>query len=273
MIFRHRRSNNRISERLLLITASIFLFTCCHQGNREAAQNDRKQDGLRGSVQSVRIETSKMIKQSGDNIEGPREVVETRTYDANGRITEERFTAADDAPLYTARYTFDGKGRKKERGVYAPNETLRTKREFKYDDKEDLIERAEYDADGSPRSRDIYAYDGRNVSERTTFNAKGSLVDRWTYAYDENGNKREETRYFTDGSIDTRYVYTLDEKGNRIETAKFNAKGDAAGKERHAYEFDSIGNWIKRTTARIIDNTDKSESEPLEITYRRINYY
>ena len=113
MIFTNEHRNNEIVQRLFLILASTLLFTCCHQGNSDAARNDRKQDGLTGSVQSVRIEISKMIKQSGDYLEGPREVVETRTYDVKGRVTEERYTAADDAPLYIARYTFDGSGRKK----------------------------------------------------------------------------------------------------------------------------------------------------------------
>src|ERR1044072_3351879 len=108
MIFTNEHRKNEIVQRLFLILASTLLFTCCHQGNYDSAQSDRKQDGLAGSVQSVRIETSKMIKQSGDYVEGPREVVETRTYDAKGRMTEERYTAADDAPLYTARYVFDG---------------------------------------------------------------------------------------------------------------------------------------------------------------------
>ena len=99
------------------------------------------------------------------------------------------------------------------------------------------------------------------------------MVDRWTYAYDENGNKKEETRYYADGSIDTRYVYTLDEKGNRIETAKYNAKDEAVGKESHAYEFDSNGNWVKRTTVRLIDSAGKTEAEPIENTYRKIAYY
>lgn len=274
MISDHKHRNNEIVRRLFFILVSTLLFTCCHRGNSKAMQSDRKQDGLAGSVQSVRIETSKMIERSGNYVEGPREVVETKTYDGNGRMTEERYTAADDALLYTARYTFDGNGRKKERGVYAPNESLRMKREFKYDDKENLIEWYEYDADGSLRSRNIYDYDDhKNISERTTFNAKGSLIDRWTYTYDENGNKKEETRYYADDSIDTRYVYTLDENGNRVETAKFNAKGEPVGKESYAYEFDSNGNWIKRTTARLIDDAGKAESEPLEIAYRKIAYY
>jgi len=273
MIFTNEHRNNEIVQRLFLILASMLLFTCCRQGTSDATQSDRKQDGLAGSVQSVRIETSKMIKQSGDYVEGPREVIETRTYDVNGRRTEERYTAADDAPLYTARYIFDGNGRKKERSVYAPNETLRTKREFKYDTEEKLVEWSEYDADGLMRNKNIYAYNaGRQVSERTTFNGKGSMVDRWTYAYDENGNKKEETRYYADGSIDTRYVYLLDEKGNRIETSKYNAKDEAVGKESHAYEFDYNGNWIKRTTVRLIDGAGKTEAEPIEITYRKIAY-
>lgn len=272
MIFTTEHRN--IVQRLFLIFASTLLFTCCHQSNSDAAQSDKKQDGLAGSVKSVRIETSKMIKQSGGYAEGPKEIVETRTYDAKGRMTEERYTAADDAPLYTARYTFDGNGRKKERGVYAPNETLRMKREFKYDDKEKLIEWSEYDADGLLRNKNIYAYDDdRQVSERTTFNAKGSLVDRWSYAYDETGNKKEETRYYADGSIDTRYVYTLDEKGNRVEASKYNAKDEAVGKESYAYDFDSNGNWIKRTTVRLINNAGKTEAEPVEITYRKIAYF
>jgi hypothetical protein len=274
MVLNNARAIGIYACKLSLIIASIFFLTCCRSGKSDSTQSDWKQDGLIGSARSVRTETSKMIKQDGGYAEGPREVIATRNYDSNGNISEEDFTTADNAILYKARYDYDDDGKKVERVVLDPKGAVRAKREFKYDDKGNAVEWSEQNPDGSIRSRSSYVYNDRKaVSEWKSFNARGSLVDWWDYAYDDRGNRKEETRYFSDDTVDARYVYELDEKGNRTGMAKYNSGGEMIGKEQYVYEFDSKGNWIKRTTLKIAETNGKQESEPVEVSYRQIDYY
>lgn len=273
MSINKKYASNIVPVNFLLIIASILIFTCCRATRFDATLSDRAQDHLKGQVLSVRTETSKLIKQAADYSEGPKEIVATKTYDSNGNLSVEHYTAADDAPLYSARHSYDEDGRKTERVILDPNGATRTKREFKYDAKGNAIEWSEFDAYGAMRSKCAYVYDDKNrVIEWTMTNARGAVVDRWLYAYDDNGNRREETRYFADNTVDKKFVFRTDENGNRIEMAKYNGVGESEGKQRYAYEFDSTGNWTKRTTFKLIDDVGKSDLEPLEVTYRKIAY-
>jgi len=53
----------------------------------------------------------------------------------------------------------------------------------------------------------------------------GSLNSKWTYKYDENGNKIEEIWYNSDGSLLDKRTYLYDENGNQIERIRFNSGG------------------------------------------------
>ncbi|HEX5706789.1 MAG TPA: hypothetical protein VFX96_05820, partial [Pyrinomonadaceae bacterium] len=57
--------------------------------------NEREQDGLAGPVRRVRTETAKITVKGGHPAEGPRQVLETTTYDQKGnRVDNAYFLAA-----------------------------------------------------------------------------------------------------------------------------------------------------------------------------------
>jgi hypothetical protein len=66
-------------------------------------------------------------------------------------------------------------------------------------------------------------------------------------------------------------VSTYDEKGNKTEEDFYNP--DLRRKETYAYEGDSTGNWIRRTTSTWVTKFGKSYFEPSLVTYRTITYY
>ena len=260
----------------LLVIASILsiLLSGCQRGLSEAATSDRKLEGLQGAIKSVRVETSKFIKQANDYSEGPREVVKTDSFNSRGNLVEESYSTIDGNFLYKVEYSYDESGRKTEGTVLDPKGNQRQRRVYSYDDKANLDEQVNYNADGGLHSKSEYSYDDRgNLIEWDTFNAKGALVDRWVYDYDDKGNRNVETRYFADGSVDTKHVYALDEKGNRIEASNYNARGELKEKEKYTYEFASTGNWIKKTTSKAIQNSGSQDFEPVEVTYRELAYY
>ena len=67
---------------------------------------------------------------------------------------------------------------------------------------------------------------------------KGTLTEKSTYKYDEKGNKIEQNYYYVEGK-----------------RSKFTYK----------YEFDAVGNWIKKTGS--------GDGEPIYIRERVIEYY
>ena len=94
------------------------------------------------------------------------------------------------------------------------------------------------------------------------------------YVYNYSGNQREELVYSADGSLNQRYLSVLDEKGNEVEETIFEARdGSIRSKHSYAYEFDSHGNWTKRTTSKWVTKDGRSSYEPQYVYYRTITYY
>src|SRR6266498_900576 len=93
-------------------------------------------------------------------------------------------------------------------------------------------------------------------------------------AYDIKGNKIE-NQYFpiSGANLTGKEVYKYDDKGNISEMTLLNSDGSWLSKEIYKYEFDSLGNWIRMTTALAVVENGKIEFEPTEVTYRTIFYY
>src|SRR5688572_9801493 len=100
----------------------------------------------------------------------------------------------------------------------------------------------------------------RQVLETTTYDQKGNRVDN---------------AYFlaAGGSLTGKEVYKYDERGNIIEMTLHNDDGSLLAKEVYAYEFDTVGNWVKMTTSVAVMEGGKVSFEPSEVTYRTISYF
>ena len=111
-------------------------------------------------------------------------------------------------------------------------------------------------------------------------NSSGKLVEDnkrvllETAEYDVKGAKTQ-NQYFpvTGAALTGRETYKYDEKGNISEMTLLNTDGSLLSKEVYKYEFDSIGNWVKMTTAVAVVENQKVVFDPTEITYRTIFYY
>ena len=67
------------------------------------------------------------------------------------------------------------------------------------------------------------------------------------------------------GTLTYKYTYKYDEKGNKIEENQYNANGTLNYKTTFKYEFDASGNWIKQTESK--------DGKPSKIKEREIEYY
>src|SRR5258705_4248767 len=117
-----------------------------------------------------------------------------------------------------------------------------------------------------------FKYDDKKLlMEKTWFHSDGELWLRYVYKY--TGNQREELVYSADGSLNQRYVSILDDKGNEVEETIFETRdGSIRSKESYAYEFDSNGNWTKRTSSKLVPQEGKPTYVPDSVYYRTITY-
>jgi TonB family protein len=99
-----------------------------------AVSGSREQDGLKGPVRRVRVETANIVTRNGKQVELPKSLIEVSTYDATGRKID--FVA----------YPIEG--------ATAPG-----KEEYKYDDKGNIIEMILRGNDGAVLAQEKYTYE------------------------------------------------------------------------------------------------------------------
>ena len=113
--------------------------------------------------------------------------------------------------------------------------------------------------------------DKKRLTEKTWFHSNGNVWLRYVYKF--SGSQKEELVYSEDGSLNRRYLSTLDDKGNVVEKTFFEPDGSIRTKESYKYEFDSKGNWTKRTTSKVVTKDGRQQLEPYSVYYRTITYY
>lgn len=108
------------------------------------------------------------------------------------------------------------------------------------------------------------------------------------YTYDDTKRTKEIETYKEDGSLKDKMIYLMDERGNEVGWRTFNADGSPketalywydktrllrtlSGIETANIEYDSKGNWIKKT--RLIKAADAAAPEAYSTEYRDITYY
>lgn len=114
--------------------------------------------------------------------------------------------------------------------------------------------------------------DHKRLTEKTWFRSNGDVWLRYVYKY--SGNQREELMYTAEGTLNQRSLVVLDDKGNTIEQTLFETRdGSVRLRQQYKYEFDSHGNWIKRTEQRFVTKDGRETLEPHSVYYRTISYY
>ena len=83
-------------------------------------------------------------------------------------------------------------------------------------------------------------------------------TESWYGAIDKFGEIEKGTLY-------RKHTYKYDEKGNKIEENKYDRDGNLYYKLTYKYEFDAVGNWIKKTEFK--------KGKPYQISEREIEYY
>lgn len=235
-------------------------------------KNAREKAGLAGQVKTVRLETSKISEQDGQPVESRKLLESITSYDAQGNEIEQ--------------------------AIYA-NGVFQGKIISGYDSQGSFT-RTRYDAEGVITERSIVKYDrsGRET-ELSNYNADGNLTRRVTYVCDDLGKLTEEISVnYVHPAYSSRIVYFYDEAGKLTMNRVYDADGVLRQENAHtsaginvvqhkkdgsttledakhadlSIEYDSEGNWTKRSHRRKIIESGKTK-EFVEVTYRQITYH
>jgi hypothetical protein len=96
--------------------------------------SDKDQDGLVGSVHQTRTETAKLLNQSGQLAEGPRQLMEVATYDQTGnRLESARYLVLGNSYNGRQEYEYDDKGNIVGMTVCDDNNSILGKEAYKYE--------------------------------------------------------------------------------------------------------------------------------------------
>lgn len=183
-----------------------------------------------------------------DNSYGPNNIIKSYAifkYDDMGNQIGVKFGNNKIKWEIKSSYILDAKGNKIEKNNYGSYGEMISKSKYKYDSKSNLVEEKIYDTNGSLFNTRTFKYDGR-----------GSLVEeenlglgdsKHTYKYDSKGNLIESISITTE-KFEYKFTYIVDDKGNVIEETYYTSSENFPHKTTYQYQYDSIGNWIKKDT-------------------------
>jgi len=241
---------NRTSLAIIALLASLSVAVA-------GTKSEREHQCLFGNVKQIIVSESTCSNKSGKWVEGKRAYDRTVNYDVKGNLIKEvRYDGTVRAPSET-NYHYDSKGNRTD-SVYLNNSKSQlfrfVRRLFKCDANHNRIEELVYsrEADG-PIEGEI-------------------LTERYLHSYDNNGN-RATTEYYHYGVFTYKSICDYDTKGTLAEQSFYSKSGKLQMKELYSYEFDTVGNWIKRVTKNQRIEHSKVYTESMKVTYQTISYY
>jgi hypothetical protein len=233
----------------------------------------REKAGLRGKVESVRVEKSEIREQEGTPVESNRQLESVVTYDKKGEELEQFFyyngiflgkrTTLKD---YTGNVTL----------THYNHEGIMTGRMIiKYDESGRTTGSLAYDADGNLSRQVNYIYNqwGNLIEASFDFVNNRAFSTRNVYVYDDAGRHTADRFYDGDGVLKREIIYP--DRGRSVDSPNQNGSttklADAVPFDP-SDEYDSQGNWTKRSQRREIIESGQTR-EVVEVTYRKITYH
>jgi YD repeat-containing protein len=200
--------------------------------------SDKETDGLRGPVNRVKTETAKLYLKSGELVEGQRELLESTTYDRQGkRVDNSYYLVASNSQI----------GRE----------------EYAYDEKGNVSEMTARDGNNNILSKEVYAYE---------YDAVGNWVKMITSTVVYEGGK------VTPQPVEVTYrniTYYYDQAIAEIVKSNSPPVDNLSEEERAQGDFTSLhgalGGWIAASNARDLETLMKFYAPKLDFFYRARN--
>lgn len=297
------------SLKVLFVVALIPFLTAAVANAQDRSDADATY-ALKGSVRSFKTEVATFVQKDGNWVEGPRVVQMEATFNTDGNRTDlyifnkglltRRIEMKFDGRRMTEAINYDGagnmwlrqvdlyddQGRKKGEATYNGDGSVRSKTTFKRNERGQLLETTEHDANGVLMEQFNYKYEGAKLQslERKIFQPGGALQSMELYIAP---NRKEMTVYRPDGSVANKSVRigqeiayynadgslqkftTISDQGRLLDELTINQKEPSKRESQIPDSIDAQGNWTKQTKW----STDANGTHPLTVTYRTISYY
>jgi hypothetical protein len=239
------------------------------------ARDDTLIEGRRTFVFSVKFdERGKLIEKIDTNPDGSirQKLGWATSYDPQGR--ELGVAYYNGAGRLTSRsvITYDSSGKKVQTTYFNPNHTVNHHQLYVYDENGNKVQETHLNPDGTARVTIKYRYDGGNLpTEVTYYKSDGTLSTRHVYADDKQKNQRMWIGY-KEGVVVRKSAEVYGENGIVSEAHEYGSRDAPHTKSTYSYEFDSVGNWVKRI-AVIERLTPENRSIEIDVRYRSFTYY
>lgn len=256
----------------------------------------RDGDEFRGPVRTVRTEMTRLSRQNGEDVEGPRVLVRVKTYSPDGRRGELIAYKPDGSQQYRDVYIYNDAGKLAEKDTYNETDTLTRKQVNSFDETGRLTAEIAYNGDETLQQRKLLIWsDSKDrILEIDTYDGAGTLIRRDVNHYennksiwltDEPGGKRskqtfdlngaprlqEYVAYDDNGSVARKTEFSKESPVQHVEGTDYNADGSVRRKTSQTRERDSYHNVTKITD--LVWDKETEAFEPRVITYNTISYY
>ena len=251
-----------VKELGCLITACFIAFSCSSQ---DYEKYTLKELNLIGPVKSFTTKTTK----NGGNI------TEIYSFDEKGNLIEmnneySNITINGKPSRNKEIYKYNDKGVLTSKNLYAHSGAIIETCTFKHDKHGNRIEALTIEQpSGNPYNKYSNIFDENgNLIAYYFVHLKYGNKSKWIFKYDEKGHKIESKDYNDDGRFEGKRTFEYNDKEDVVAENFYNTKNQFDFVIKYKYEYDSIGNWIKKMT---FFSSSKPDS-PSEILERQIEY-
>ena len=272
---------------------SIVIALAFFSGSNAQTKTDWTKEKLKGKVKSFTLLENYRYKKDDKFTEWGILYNKKYTFDNTGRYTEYTELKATGELSYKIKYVYNAKEKMATVSNFDKDEKPTIKQIWTYNNSGQIIQMQYYTKENKADWRYIYTYNtnGNRVMmesykpdstfySKTTYSfdnkgnetgyllqTKGYANSSEKYTWDTNGNKTEEIWMDGKNEITFRHVYVYDGKGNVIEEQVFKKQDiNFTSKATYKYEYDTKGNWIKRTKYT-------ADGIEFDIAERKIMYY
>lgn len=257
-----------IKEYMKKTIGLVLLFFACSQSD---IKNDLTKMGLKGSVSKVVVTEYKAVEKFGEIEKGDVISTDSFLFNKYGYLIEK-----DESLIFNmkTKLKYDEKNKLIERNEYNSKGELMMKTTFKYDTNDNIIEELKYDNNDELITKSVLKYDKSvNTITKTTYKKDNSVQDSVITKYNSNNLELEQNDFF----MYTRYVSTYSDKNELSLFAIYSGSSDSKPtlSEKTVFKYDDYdqhGNWLKRNSL-YGSETSNFKMKPEKIQIREITYY
>lgn len=226
---------------LILAAISILSATPC-SAQRAAAPNreglcDTDYDyALYGNVSSIKVSIHNLVDRYGTESKGDFIGSHTIRLNSRGDVSSAHVYFGEGVTEICT-YNYDSQGRLLSvDSKDADSGSYEGKTVIKYGSNGEISQRSRYNADGSLYSRYMYTYDSnKRLIRETVYSSDGSLLYKTNYTYGSNGKLSTEICYDSDGSMSLKRTYVYDAYKNLTRFTTYESNGSKTYEETYSY--------------------------------------